>query len=166
MYQWKSFYMSVYLLIASSSIWAAKEDISTEPSRCDGLVMDASGQLQQRFKEMTAGQVNDPVVVPPKESGCFLGYVFGEVATKLTSQEKNPDVAARCMTRFFTEPQPHKVSNNRTAMVTGEDLLMSLIRKPQFQDKNAVKVFGHFSAVLYKMARSPQYCPELYDKTK
>lgn len=166
MCRWKPIYVSVYLFLTSSCVWADTEDKSDESLECDGVVTDASGQLQQRFKEMTAGQVNDPVVVPPKESACFLEYVFGKVVDKLYIQEDNPDVAVPCVLRFFTEPQPHKTSNDRTVMKKGEDLLMSLIHKPQFQDKNAVKVFGHFSMVLYKMGRSPQYCPELYGKTK
>ncbi|MEW8003963.1 MAG: hypothetical protein AB2827_14410 [Candidatus Thiodiazotropha sp.] len=76
MYQWKSFYMSVYLLIASSSVWADTEDISDEPVECDGVVTDSSGQLQQKFKEMTAGQMNDLTVVTREESAMFYGICF------------------------------------------------------------------------------------------
>lgn len=159
--------MSVYLLIASSSVWADTEDISNEPVECDGVVTDSSGQLQQKFKEMTAGQMKDLTVVTREESACFMEYVFGRVVDTLYGQEDNPDVAVPCVVRFFIEPQPFDAGSDRTAMVKGKDLLIELVHnKPQFQDKNAVKVYGHFSMVLYKMARSPKYCPELYDKTK
>lgn len=166
MCRWKPIYVSVYLFLTSSCVWADTEDKSDESLECDGVVTDTSGQLQQKFKNMTAGQMNDPTVVTPEEGGCFMEYVFGKVVDKLYIQEDNPDVAVPCVLRFFTEPQPHKTSNDRTVMKKGEDLLIDLTHKPELQDDKATKVFGYITYKLYKMARSPKYCPELYDKTK